>query len=377
VLESRKPSRITAYPLIPAGQPERKTNYWDLTVEPILNQKNEVEGLILAETEVTRRVRTEQAFYKSSKILTAIERALELHNPQAETGETLGTLLAEVIDLTESEYGFIGEVLNNADGRPYLKIGTILNFTQDNESPSLPVTQEPVHLNLSNPDSLPGRVIYGDEAVIDNHPANEPGSSGIPEGHPVLNAFLGLPLGTNEKLTGMIGLANCVDGYDSTLVEFLQPLLKCYLRLIDSSVTYREKHEALTSLEDSESLIRELAVPTVENEHNALTELINECYEEMDKATDTAEIRQLVDKSYFAISEHFLSEESLMQSISYPGYDAHKNSHDRFRAAFRSGIDHLFECSDHDVHALQKMLVNWFGRHWSTFDLDLSKYYSH
>jgi hemerythrin len=65
-----------------------------------------------------------------------------------------------------------------------------------------------------------------------------------------------------------------------------------------------------------------------------------------------------------------------MQSSSYPGYEAHKKNHDRFLASFRGSIDHFFEEPDHDVHVLQKMLVNWFGRHWSTFDLDMHNYYT-
>jgi len=61
-----------------------------------------VEALILAETEVTKRVRTEQALFKSSRILAAINHAQDLHNPYAESEEILDTLLAEVIDLVVS-----------------------------------------------------------------------------------------------------------------------------------------------------------------------------------------------------------------------------------------------------------------------------------
>jgi hypothetical protein len=202
--ESKKSSRIIAHPVVPSGQTEQNTTFWDWIINPILNQENEVEAVILAETEVTKRVRTEQALFKSSRILVAINHAQDMHNPYAEPEEILDTLLAEVIDLTESEYGFIGEILHNADGQPYMEVQTILNFTRNDETPALSVAQEPVCLDLTNTDTLFGEMISSGEAVITNDLANDPRSSGLPEGHPVLSAFLGIPFGADEKLAGRL-----------------------------------------------------------------------------------------------------------------------------------------------------------------------------
>jgi hemerythrin-like metal-binding protein len=376
VRESKKSSRITAHPFVPPGKMERNTTFWDWTVDPILNQENEVEALILAETEVTKRVRTEQALYKSSKILAAINHAQDLHNPHTEPREILDTLLAEVIDLTESEYGFIGEVLHNADGQSYMEVQTILNFTRNNETQAFSVAPEPVYLDLSNPDTLLGEMISRGEAVISNDPANDPRSSGLPEGHPALNAFLGIPFNAGEKLAGAVGVANCADGYDKSLAEFLQPLLKCYLQLIHSNAADDERREALTSLEESEYLIRDLAIPAVENEHSELIDLINQCYDEMDANVDAATIKQLLDKIYSAVAEHFMHEEQLMWSTAYPEYEAHKKNHDGLLVTLRDNIDRFVEDPDHDVHILQRTLANWFGRHFSTFDLRLNNHFS-
>ena len=375
VRASKKPSRITAHPVVADDHPKQDTTFWDWTVDPVLNQENEVEALVLAETEVTRRVRTEQAFYKSSRILTAINHAQDLHNPYAEPGEILDTLLAEVIDLTESEYGFIGEVLHSAEGQAYLKIQTIINFTQNNETRAFSVVQKPAHLDLTNPDSLFGEVINRGEAVMTNDPASDPRRSGLPEHHPDLNAFLGIPLYAGDKLTGAIGVANSADGYDETLVEFLQPLLKCFLQLVHSNTVDRERLEALTSLEQGEYMIRDMAIPAVEHEHDELIELINDCYEEMNGEINIATIKRLFETTYSAVTEHFLHEEELMRSVTYPEYEAHKKNHDRLLTTLRANIDHFVEDPDHDVHILQRMLANWFGQHFSSFDLRLHNHF--
>jgi hemerythrin-like metal-binding protein len=375
-LESRKVSRITAHPVVPSGQTEQNTSFWDWIINPVLNQENEVEALILAETEVTKRVRTEQALFRSSRILAAINHAQDLHNPYAEPEEILDTLLAEVIDLTESEYGFVGEIIDNADGHSYMEIQTILNFSRNDETPALSVSQEPVYLDLTNKDTLIGEMINSGEAVIMNDLANEPRSSGLPEGHPALNAFLAIPFGAGEKLAGAIGVANCADGYDKSLAEFLQPLLKCYAQLIHSNITHGESREAQISLEQSEYMVRDLAIPAVENEHSELIDMINECYDEMDGEVDAETIKQLLEKIYSAVAEHFLHEEQLMWNTTYPEYEAHKRNHEKLLVTLRGNIDRFVEDPGHDVHILQRTLANWFGRHFSTFDLRLNKHLS-
>ena len=373
-LESKKASRITAHPVVPSGQTEQNTSFWDWIINPVLNQENEVEALILAETEVTKRVRTEQALFRSSRILAAINHAQDLHNPYAEPEEILDTLLAEVIDLTESEYGFVGEIIDNADGHSYMEIQTILNFSRNDETPALSVSQEPVYLDLTNKDTLIGEMINSGEAVIMNDLANDPRSSGLPEGHPALSAFLAIPFGAGEKLAAAIGVANCADGYDKSLAEFLQPLLKCYAQLIHSNITHGESREAQISLEQSEYMVRDLAIPAVENEHSELIDMINECYDEMDGEVDAETIKQLLEKIYSAVAEHFLHEEQLMWNTTYPEYEAHKRNHEKLLVTLRGNIDRFVEDPGHDVHILQRTLANWFGRHFSTFDLRLNKH---
>ncbi len=374
--ESKKSSRVTTHSIVPSGQTEQDMTFWDWTINPILNQENEVEAMILAGTEVTKRVRTERALFKSSRVLAAINHAQDLRNLYAEPEEILDALLAEVIDLTESEYGFIGTILHNANGQPYMEVQTILNFTRNDETPALSVVQEPVRLDLTNTDTLFGEMVSSGETLIANDLANGPHSSGLPDGHPVLSAFLGIPFSADEKLAGAIGVANCADGYDKSLAEFLQPLLKCYLQLIHSNITDGEKREALTSLAQSEHMVRDLAIPAVENKHRELIDMINECYEEIDGDMGVETIKQLLEKIYSAATEHFLLEEQLMWSTAYPEYEVHKRNHARLLVTLRGNIDCFVDDPDHGAHILQRTLANWFGQHFSTFDLRLTKYLS-
>jgi hemerythrin len=147
------------------------------------------------------------------------------------------------------------------------------------------------------------------------------------------------------------------------------------MQLILSNATYLESCETLSALDQSESLIRDLPTSAVENEHRELIDLINECYEEMLGDVDAEVVRQLIDKIYSAVAEHFLHEEELMQSTAYPEYEAHKKNHDGLLTTLRDKIDRFVKDPDHDVSDLRRSLANWFGRHFSTFDNDLQNYF--
>ncbi|MBU0987788.1 MAG: PAS domain S-box protein, partial [Proteobacteria bacterium] len=51
-------------------------------------------------------------------------------------------------------------------------------------------------------------------SLIVNDPALHPDRIGVPEGHPPVNSFLGVPLKSLDKMIGMIGLGNKESGYD-------------------------------------------------------------------------------------------------------------------------------------------------------------------
>ena len=44
---------------------------------------------------------------------------------------------------------------------------------------------------------------------------SHPDSIGVPHGHPLLTSFLGVPLVLDEKIMGMLGVANREGGYSS------------------------------------------------------------------------------------------------------------------------------------------------------------------
>jgi PAS domain S-box-containing protein len=130
-----------------------------------------------------------------------------------------------LLSLTESEYGFIGEVLHTAEGQPYLKTFAITNIAWDEDTRRFYDENVQEGMEFRNLKTLFGAVLTTRDIVLSNDPSKDARRGGLPQGHPALNAFLGLPIESQGEMIGMIGIANRPGGYDREVASFVQPLL--------------------------------------------------------------------------------------------------------------------------------------------------------
>lgn len=143
------------------------------------------------------------------------------------------TLLENIVEITDSEFGFIGEILPDANtGQPYLKTLAISNIAWDKESRKIYEDTKTDGVVFTNLDTLFGQVMRTGETYISNSPGTDKKRGGTPKGHPKLRSFIGLPAKTNDELVGMIGIANRKNGYDTSFAEFLSPLLSTFASLV-------------------------------------------------------------------------------------------------------------------------------------------------
>ncbi len=131
---------------------------------------------------------------------------------------------------TNSEFGFVGEVMKDDDtGEEYVHVGAITNIAWNQATRDL---YRPSGMIFRGLNTLWGRVITTKQPVISNSPATDPRRKGLPQGHPPLHRFLGIPFMSGGKIVGMIGLANNPDGYDDGMVRYLEPTISVCAKLI-------------------------------------------------------------------------------------------------------------------------------------------------
>ncbi len=188
---------------------------------------------------VADRRKTERHKYNPFAMLNAISIAQSLFIADSGTKVLFDKLLTDLLILTKSKYGFIGEVLYSEKKEPYLKIYAISNIAWNKKTREYYKENAPEGMEFRNLKTLFGRVMTSGKPVISNNPSKDPRRGGLPEGHPPLNVFLGLPLYRYNQLIGMIGIANRPGGYDRQIVSFLKPFLATCSNII---VALRTEH---------------------------------------------------------------------------------------------------------------------------------------
>ena len=167
-------------------------------------------------------------------------------------------LLQNLLSLTTSEYGFVGEVLKTPEGESYLKLYSLTNIAWDEEALRLYESVRQKGFEIHNLNSLIGRVITGQEPVLSDDPLHDPRRGGFPPGHPVINDFLGIPVHYGAQLVGVIGLANREEGYDQSLLDYLAPMILACGQVIvarQNQVARRLAEEALEEMASVDALL--------------------------------------------------------------------------------------------------------------------------
>ncbi|MBP9146174.1 MAG: PAS domain-containing protein [Thermoanaerobaculia bacterium] len=157
-------------------------------------------------------------------------------------------LLDSLLDLTGSEYGFIDEMFYTPDGKPYLTARAITDISWNEQTRQMYAQFVSGELSFTKLESLFGAVMATGKPVIANNAPSDPRRGGVPPGHPALNAFLGLPLHSNNRFVGVIGLANRPGGYSEELIAHLEPVVQACASLLSAWRSERKREEAEAAL---------------------------------------------------------------------------------------------------------------------------------
>lgn len=236
--------------------------YWlESTIIPFLDAQGKPYQYLAVRFDLTQRKQAELAQEQSNHLLLTISQAQSQFITAANRLTIFEGLLESLLDLTNSEYGFIGEIMFCAEGAaeiqegfmkvrgvPYLKTHSITNIAWDEETQKFYQDNYEQGMEFTNMETLFGAVVMTGKPVIANHPQTDPRAGGIPQGHPPLNAFLGLPFFRGDHLSGMVGIANRPKGYTAEIIDYLQPFLVTCSNLIEGYRIEKKRKEIESQL---------------------------------------------------------------------------------------------------------------------------------
>ena len=175
-------------------------------------------GRLWLHIDITDRKQAEDKLLWHNEMMHGINGILEAGLTTG-TEKDLGMTCLEIAErITESKFGFVGEI--NDQG---LEDIAISNPGWD----ACNIIDAGGHRSTGRNFKIHGifgRVIKDGKSLITNDPSHHPARIGLPKGHPPLESFLGVPLIHQEKVIGMIAVANRPGGYSNVEQESLEAL---------------------------------------------------------------------------------------------------------------------------------------------------------
>ncbi len=202
-------------------------------------------------TDVSQRKNAELEFARQHRLLQAISRVQNEFIVQSGSRQAFEVLLEEVLAVTESDYAFVGEVVQAQEpGQPaQLLIRAMTDLSWDEASRERYAEVAAGGMVFDSPDSLVGACLRSGLPVISNNPSGDPRSAGLPAGHRPMHAYLGLPIHVEGQLVGMVSLANAPGGYSDADVVFLGPFLSVIGQMFRAWRMDRERRQARDALQ--------------------------------------------------------------------------------------------------------------------------------
>ena len=176
--------------------------------------------------DVTESRRARNKVLRQSAVLDGINRLFR-ESITCKTGYDVGLICLDVAEeLTESKFSFIGE-LNEAG-----LFDTLAIRDPGWDACKIPRSESAVMVKNMEIRGIYGLTLREEKSNIVNDPTSHPDWIGIPEGHPPITSFLGIPLKLGEKGIGMIGLGNKKGGYDQDDQEAIETLSVAFMEAI-------------------------------------------------------------------------------------------------------------------------------------------------
>ncbi len=219
-----------------------------ISKSPLYDANGAIHGIVNVAHDVTEYWRMNEALHerererdRQSHLLQVLHQGLTDYEALM-SGDRLWTFLLDALrELTQSDYGLIGEVITNEAEQPALKIHAITDLSWSPESRELMEQLRAGNMTLSTPESLLGEVFARGETIISTAPMTDERGGGLPEGHPPLYSYMGVPIRHNGELIGMYAIANGARDYDEAMLEWLEPFTATCALLINLSRHFEER----------------------------------------------------------------------------------------------------------------------------------------
>ncbi len=225
---------------------------WNATLEPDL-------ALIVASArDVTRARRDAEERLRLARIFESVAELQASYIERGTSREWWQTAISRLIEVTGSEFGFVGRTMTDEEGSPYLLMLAVTDIAWNEWSREKFEEYFDDGLEFRNLDTLFGYTILTGRQLLSNDPSSDPRARGLPEGHPELRSFAGIPLPAEGGPIGMVGLANRPGGFEQRVIDEIEPMIAMLTNIVATAVAQEQVHRAEDELERLEERVHGL-----------------------------------------------------------------------------------------------------------------------
>jgi len=211
-------------------------------------------GVMATIEDISARRSIEKDLSEKTATLGAVTNALNAFLESGDYGAASKTILARALQLTNSKLGFLGVVLEEPVLRVLAYEGAVWDEKENRQLYDAKLSQLAAQgfFELSHEKNLFGQVMQKGKTVISNGLATDSNAKGVPEGHPPLENFLGVPIFKGSAVVGVIAVANRAGGYCGEQLNALEAMSHATGVLFDNyrqSVRRTQLEEQRTHLE--------------------------------------------------------------------------------------------------------------------------------
>ncbi len=211
--------RQTFIHLLQEKEPIVDLENWNLTKDgrrvclltnglPILNERGDLIGYRGMDKDITEKKEAEAHLARQAKLLAAMNRLLQKAFSNDTDDDLAGLCLDLAAELTGSPLGFIGKI--GADGFMNL---IALTPESRNACPILRESPTKTSDGIKKVTALLAEIVAQAEPCVLNNFAASPGKEKFPTDHPEIRTLLCIPMKFENRVTGLLALANRQPGY--------------------------------------------------------------------------------------------------------------------------------------------------------------------
>ena len=229
----------------------RQKLYLLLNSVSLKNTSGDIIGCVIALIDITKRKQEEHKMLRYNCILDGINRIFSIV-VQEKTEEELGNeCLSVALEVTDSQLGFVNLVGDD---------GLLHDIAISNMGWEQCLMHDETGHRRSPGDfvvhGLYGSVINNEKGFFTNELQSHPDRLGIPSDHPQITSFLGVPLVLDDKIKGLIAVANREGGYSHEQQADLEAIAPAIMQALQRKKGEMEREKIHILKTDLDALTR-------------------------------------------------------------------------------------------------------------------------